>query len=196
VTEITRRRFCAGAGAGAGLVVLGAGCTSGDGRIQVGIEDDPGNGNPANPGNPGNPGGPEDLGGQPPPDLKGSPPADLANPNTGGPCPTGGISCGPASAVTATAFKHFTDNNQYDLYVCRDANGLYALNASCPHSGCTVKQQSNQFWCPCHSATFDLNGGHPTIPAFSSLEHYALCVDSAGNVQVDYNKVVPATTRA
>ncbi len=105
------------------------------------------------------------------------------------------MNAGPASAIAVGQAKHLTDNVNYDLYVLRDSGGLYALSASCTHAGCTVRKQTTEFYCPCHGATFDLNGQNPTGPAFSPLDHYALCVDSAGNVYVDYNTTVSPTTR-
>jgi Rieske Fe-S protein len=92
--------------------------------------------------------------------------------------------------------KHLTDNNNYDLFVCRDSGGLYALTAICTHQGCTVTKQASQFYCPCHGATYDLNGQHQTRPATGPLDHFAICLDQSGNVLVDYNTVVAATTRS
>ena len=120
---------------------------------------------------------------------------DLAH--GGATCPTSGVlDAGAASAIAVGSAKHFTDNQNYDLYVCRDSGGLYALSASCTHSGCTVSKQSSRFYCPCHGATFDLNGQHPTSPAFSPLDHYAVCVDGSGTIYVDYNSVVSPSTRS
>ncbi len=128
-------------------------------------------------------------------DLGSSGQPDLAQGQGNGNC-AAGVNAGQASAIAAGAAVHFTDNQSYDLFVCRDSGGLYALNAICPHAGCTVRKATSQFFCPCHGATFDLNGQHPTSPAFSPLDHYTLCVDAAGDVIVDFNTTVSATTRS
>jgi cytochrome b6-f complex iron-sulfur subunit len=201
---VSRRGFCAGAGAG--LVTIGvAGCDAFTPRTTLGAVDN----------QPGEPHGGDDAGvhepfdaagtnqpppdfaqnNQPPPDLaqNNQPPPDLAqqvNNNCSGP-----LNAGKASAIAMNGTKHFTDNVSYDLYVVRDSGGLYALNASCPHAGCTVKEQQGQWYCPCHGATFDLNGQNPTAPAFSPLDHYSLCIDGSGNVLVDYNTTVSPSTR-
>jgi len=193
---MSRRGFCVSAGAG--LVTLGlAACDPGARRVEVG-------GLSASDGNSSSHGGPHDGGvGGGNPDLAqggGSNP-DLAqgggNPDlaTGAGC-AGPVNAGSASAMAMGQAKHFSDNVNYDLYVVRDSGGLYAMNAACPHAGCTVKEQSSKWYCPCHGATFDLNGQNPTSPAFAPLDHYALCVDASGNILVDYNTVVPYTTRA
>src|SRR5206468_2872326 len=108
----------------------------------------------------------------------------------------GVLNAGAASAIASGAAKHFTDNVNYDLFVCRDSGGLYAMDGICPHAGCTVTHESSQWYCGCHGATWDLNGQHPTSTASSALRHYALCIDGSGNVLVDYNKTVTYTTRA
>src|SRR5207248_2882080 len=90
---------------------------------------------------------------------------DLASP--GGPpdlshgnpiCPAMPLNAGPAAALTLGTAKYFTDSVSYELFVCRDQAGLFALSASCTHAGATLKKESTQFYCPRHGATFDLNG--------------------------------------
>ena len=172
VRGVTRRDFCASAGAGAGLLVLGlAGCEGGPARISTGAIDD-------------EPGSPNDNGGG------GSP--DMAHAVTT--C-SGSLSAGAASAIAVGTAKHFS-GSQYDLYVCRDASGLFTVDSACTHSGCTVKLQSGKWYCPCHGARFNFDGTGPTSPAFSPLANYAVCVDSSGNITVDYNNTVSPSTRA
>lgn len=115
---------------------------------------------------------------------------DLAQ-ASGNTCATG-VSGGAASAITASSPKYVSTAK---AYVCRDAGGLYAMSSLCTHSGCKVSLDTNQWYCPCHGATFDLNGQHPTAPAYSSLKHYEMCVDGSGNVQIDTSKTVSASTR-
>jgi Rieske Fe-S protein len=70
------------------------------------------------------------------------------------------------------------------------------MDAACTHSGCILTPKPTQFHCDCHGANFDLNGEHPTLPAFFPLSHYALCVDASGNITVDYKTKVSSTVRA
>jgi Rieske Fe-S protein len=214
---VSRRGFCAGSGAG--LLVLGAGCSSGNPLWTTGPVDDqpPASTDMALP-----PRSPDLSQSGAQPDLAG---ADLANPTGAsdlaqggadlanplpqdmamgsGSCPSGLVpvtnSAGQpltASAVAMGTATYMTDNATYEFFVCRDSGGLYAMSASCTHAGCTVKLQSNQFLCPCHFATFDYNGQNPTSPAFSPLTHYALCVNGAsGSIFVNPNQAVTATTR-
>ena len=194
---MSRRRFCAGAGAG--LVTLGfAACDPGAARIVVGdgVGDEPNNNLAKGPTVDGS-SSPDLSSGTNPVDAghdaAAAPQADLAH--TTNNC-AGPYNAGAASAIAVGAAKYFTDNNTFELFLCRDAGGLYALSASCTHQGVTLTKQATKFHCSAHGANFDLNGEHPTSPAFSPLEHYALCVDATGNVLINYNSVVAASTRA
>ncbi|MDB4971092.1 MAG: Chitinase [Myxococcales bacterium] len=200
----SRRHFCAAAGAGLLLAGL-PGCDPGAARLGEGALDNNGMGGGGTGGNgstnhdmstqpsqdlAGQP--PHDLAGQPPQDLAGQPPGDMA---TAPSCTPGTVSAGAASTYTVGGTPKYFKSGTKELFVVRDAGGLYALTALCTHSGCTNQVKGSQFYCPCHGATFDFNGEKPTSPAFSSLKHYALCVDASGNVTVDPTKTVPATTR-
>jgi len=190
---LSRREFCALAGAS--LVGLGlTACDPGAPRIVLGdgVEDGT---NPTSNGPPVGDGAvspTEDLAHPPGSDLA-SGPHDMAMTTNG--C-SGPYNAGPASAITVGQAKHITDSVNFDAFLCRDANGLYAMSALCTHEGKLLTKQTSQFYCSRHGATFDLNGQHPTSPAYSSLEHYALCVDASGNVLLDYNTIVSPSTRA
>jgi Rieske Fe-S protein len=191
---MSRREFCGLAGSGLVALSLSA-CDPGAAKIIVGDGVAPTTSIGLGPPPPD--GGATDLaqniphdGATGPNDLAG--PQDLAQTSN---C-SGPYNAGAASAITVGAAKHLTDNVNFDLFLCRDSGGLYAMSAQCTHAGATLTHQSTQFHCPAHGATFDLNGQHPTSPAFSPLDHYALCVDGSGNVLIDYNTVVSASTRA
>jgi Rieske Fe-S protein len=197
---VSRRGFCVVAGAG--LITLGLpGCDPGEGRIALG-----GLGGSAPVGNGGNGdnGGGQDAGSGGGQDMAqgggqdGSTSHDMAqggqDSGSNNSC-SGPLNAGPASAITSGSAKHFTDNFNYDLYLVRDSGGLFAINASCPHAGCTVTHKTSSWYCNCHGATWDADGNHPTSPANSPLVHYSVCLDASGNVLVDYNKTVNYTTR-
>ena len=128
-------------------------------------------------------------GGTSPGDM-GSAPSDMAKPA----CTPGSISAGNASSYTVGGTPKLIQGNT-DIFVVRDANGLFAVSAICPHAGCTCEVQGSQYYCPCHGATFAFDGSKPTSPAHSSLPHYAMCVDASGNVTINPNMSVPSTTR-
>ena len=169
----SRRAFCQVAAAGiAGAATLQlVGCTGG------GFPDDGGGMSVDDAGNV-----------IPPPDLTGMQ-------QGGGSCPGGVTDTHKAAASftlnTATFFR------APEVFVCRDAGGLYALSSICPHAGCdvTFRSSTSGFRCPCHGAVFDFNGAHPTRPAFSPLDHYALCLSGAGTVAFDLSSTVDATQR-
>jgi cytochrome b6-f complex iron-sulfur subunit len=76
------------------------------------------------------------------------------------------------------------------IFVCRDADGYYALDAGCTHFGCDVALKSaadlkQGFACPCHGATYDANGLMPTSPAPGPLTHYLVCGEPSGALVVD-----------
>jgi Rieske Fe-S protein len=83
------------------------------------------------------------------------------------------------------------------VFICRDANGIYAVDAKCTHLGSDVEfvSASAGFKCPLHFATYDFNGEKPTAPAPKPLTHYAVCVTSSGTLLVDVAQEVDPSTR-
>jgi nitrite reductase/ring-hydroxylating ferredoxin subunit len=112
-------------------------------------------------------------------------------------CPTGSsmINAGASSQFPSGTYKVISASG-YVLFICHDSGGLFAMDASCPHEGVTLTKRTSDIYCRRHGATFDLNGQHPTSPAFSPLDHYPVCVDGSGNILVDVSRTVSATTRA
>ena len=183
---LPRRAFCAGTAAALGLVA----CGSDPARLSLGTLAPDDDGGTPDPGDAAQSGSSSDLASSSHTDLatKTSSP-DLAGPSNA--CTTG-ISGGAASAITASAPKYVSSAQ---AYVCRDAGGLYAMSSVCTHAGCKVTHETSSFYCPCHGASFDLDGQNPTYPAPSPLKHYEMCVDSSGNVQINKSKIVSASTR-
>ncbi len=187
--DITRRTFCAATGLG--LVTLPAACEKVS-EPHLGHPRD-GSSTGAHP----------DLAVAPVPNEDAATGAeDLAtfegdDAGGGGNCATGGsiVNAGPASAIVAGTPKGVVALPAV-FYVCRDAGGLYAVSGACTHQGCPVLLLGNKYVCPCHAATFDLDGENPTSPAPSPLPHLAVCVDGNGDVLVDTKHFVPAGVRA
>lgn len=81
------------------------------------------------------------------------------------------------------------------VVVARDARGVYAFSAVCPHFGCVVEVATGASTvCPCHGSTFDDDGMRLRGPATRSLINHpiALCL---GRVYVDRSRSVPVGTR-
>lgn len=174
---IDRRAFCLAAGCGA-LTLAGCGAdgtgfpfTPDDG----GAQDGPGGGDLAQGA------APDSSSGGANPDLSGAP---MCSGKITGPLAT---SVMMNQAVMASG----------NLYVCRDAKGLYALTDICTHAGCPVSFRggSNDFYCPCHASIFDFDGARVAGPAPRPLAHYACCLDGSGKVIVDTSKTVAANVR-
>lgn len=81
------------------------------------------------------------------------------------------------------------------FYVGHDANGIYAMSMQCTHKFCTVVPSGNELDCPCHHSRFDHNGKVLVGPAITPLPHYAVYIDSAGNLSVDKYTEVSASAR-
>jgi Rieske Fe-S protein len=85
--------------------------------------------------------------------------------------------------------------DDYRIHLCRDAGGLFAVDARCTHRGCTVSFQNGGFRCPCHASTFDADGQATGGPAPGPLRRYVVCVDAGGIVRIDLESEPPAGTR-
>ena len=75
-------------------------------------------------------------------------------------------------------------------FIAHDERGLYAINATCTHLGCTVRQASTGLQCPCHGSQFAANGAVTHGPAALPLNRSALSLDSKGQVVLDLSQMV------
>jgi len=77
------------------------------------------------------------------------------------------------------------------IWVVRDALGIYVLKSVCTHLGCTPNWLSaeNKFKCPCHGSGFRMNGMNFEGPAPRPLERYRVSVAEDGQLLVDTSKV-------
>jgi cytochrome b6-f complex iron-sulfur subunit len=111
----------------------------------------------------------------------------------GGVCPTtGAIDVGAPSTFTLNTPVYFAMGF---LFVVRDANGLYALTARCPHQGFTTRVEGTDFVCPRHGSQFSFDGAVITGPATAPLVHYAMCTLPNGNIGVLTSTVVADSDR-
>jgi Rieske Fe-S protein len=120
-----------------------------------------------------------------------APSIDLYDPT----CPKGFLlNAGPASSFAVGDARFYACSQ---LFVCRDAGGIYAMTAICTHQGCDVNfvPGQQQFQCPCHGSTFDFNGNVLIDPATAPLPHIQADLDGNGDVIVTINVNVDPATR-
>ena len=103
------------------------------------------------------------------------------SPVTGGTAaPSSGSVLLAASAVPVGAAAPATDPSTGDpIYVLQLRPGVFtALDAVCPHQGCTVSfvSASAGFVCPCHLSTFDSSGAVTQGPAATGLAKIPVAV--------------------
>ncbi len=176
-TEVSRRSFCAMSCAG--LAAFLASCTDSSGVVTTGPLGDEPDAAPAQPGDPD--AGTTDA-------AIGAPDASAGGPT----CSGGQVDCGAAQAIAIGAPKKIAGTN---IYVVRDAGGLFAVSSKCTHEGAQNSVTSGHFHCPRHNANFNFDGSIISGPVSRALAHYALCVLASGNVGVDTSKTVTAATR-
>jgi cytochrome b6-f complex iron-sulfur subunit len=80
-------------------------------------------------------------------------------------------------------------------FIKHDERGLYAINATCTHLGCLVKQAQLGFECPCHGSQFTTNGAVTQGPAALPLTYAALALNVEGKVVVDVSRPVAENDR-
>jgi Rieske Fe-S protein len=73
-------------------------------------------------------------------------------------------------------------------WLCRDEIGFYAVDAACPHLGCTVRQVESQWVCPCHHSVFSASGTLEAGPAPHGLRYLYVDLDDAGNLVIRRDK--------
>ena len=74
---------------------------------------------------------------------------------------------------------------RYRFFVLRRAALFTALSAICPHRRCTVRNDPEKgFICPCHGATFVLDGRVTGGPATSGLPHLRITEATTGQLIV------------
>mgnify|MGYP001548056224 CR=1 FL=1 len=112
---------------------------------------------------------------------------------SGGVCPTTrALDVGAPSTFTLNTPVYFAMGF---VFVVRDANGLYALTARCPHQGFTTRVEGTDFVCPRHGSQFSFDGAVLTGPATQPLVHYAMCTLDNGHVGVLTSQTVSDSER-
>jgi len=76
---------------------------------------------------------------------------------------------------------------QYRIWVVRNAEGLFVIYARCTHLGCTPdwKPSENKFKCPCHGSGYDSEGINFEGPAPRPMDRAHVEIDPEGQIVVD-----------
>ena len=79
---------------------------------------------------------------------------------------------------------------EYNVWVGRSEEGIYALSTVCTHLGCTPNwlPTDRKFKCPCHGSGFRFSGINFEGPAPRPLERYKVSLSNDGQVVVDKTK--------
>lgn len=79
---------------------------------------------------------------------------------------------------------------QYNIWVARNDEGIYALSTVCTHLGCTPNWLGSErkFKCPCHGSGFRFSGMHFEGPAPRPLERFMIYLAEDGQIIVDKTK--------
>ena len=79
---------------------------------------------------------------------------------------------------------------QYNAWVVRDDQSIFALSTVCTHLGCTPNwlPAESKFKCPCHGSGFRMTGIHFEGPAPRPLERFKISLANDGQILVDKTK--------
>ena len=79
---------------------------------------------------------------------------------------------------------------EFNVWVVRNDEGIYALSTVCTHLGCTPNWLigERKFKCPCHGSGFRFSGINFEGPAPRPLERYKIYLSGDGQIIVDKTK--------
>lgn len=80
---------------------------------------------------------------------------------------------------------------QYRIWVVRNAERLFVINAVCTHLGCTPdwKASENKFKCPCHGSGYDSEGINFEGPAPRPMDRAEVSLDAEGQIVVNKGRL-------
>jgi cytochrome b6-f complex iron-sulfur subunit len=80
---------------------------------------------------------------------------------------------------------------QYRIWVVRNAERLFVVYARCTHLGCTPdwKASEAKFKCPCHGSGYDSEGINFEGPAPRPLDRAQVALDPEGQIVVDVGRL-------
>jgi len=76
---------------------------------------------------------------------------------------------------------------QFRVWIVREPDRLYVIEAKCTHLGCTPNwlAAEGKFKCPCHGSGFTPDGINIEGPAPRPLERFQVTLTESGQIQVD-----------
>ncbi len=76
---------------------------------------------------------------------------------------------------------------QFRIWIVREADNLYVIEAKCTHLGCTPNWLASEgkFKCPCHGSGFTPDGVNIEGPAPRPLERFKVVLGEDGQIIVD-----------
>lgn len=79
----------------------------------------------------------------------------------------------------------------YRIWVVRNAERLFVIYARCTHLGCTPdwKPSENKFKCPCHGSGYDSEGINFEGPAPRPMDRAYVELDASGQIVVDTSRL-------
>jgi cytochrome b6-f complex iron-sulfur subunit len=80
---------------------------------------------------------------------------------------------------------------QYRIWVVRNAERMFVIYARCTHLGCTPdwKPSENKFKCPCHGSGYTSEGINFEGPAPRPMDRAHVELDAEGQIIVDTNRL-------
>jgi len=80
---------------------------------------------------------------------------------------------------------------QYRIWVVRNAEGIFVIYARCTHLGCTPdwKESENKFKCPCHGSGYDSEGVNFEGPAPRPMDRAHLELLPTEEILVDTSRL-------
>jgi Rieske Fe-S protein len=88
-----------------------------------------------------------------------------------------------------------TKFDEGNFFVFRDAQGVYAISATCTHLGCAVARSPRGFECPCHGSKFAAAGRVEAGPAPRALPWLEMGRAADGQLVVYADNEVPSGTK-
>jgi cytochrome b6-f complex iron-sulfur subunit len=94
----------------------------------------------------------------------------------------------PSEFLVGTVDQRFKET--FGVFVVRNEEGIYAINAVCTHLGCTPNwlEAENKFKCPCHGSGFYRTGINYEGPAPRPLERFRIALTDDGQMLIDKTK--------
>ncbi|MBI5410035.1 MAG: ubiquinol-cytochrome c reductase iron-sulfur subunit [Nitrospirae bacterium] len=79
---------------------------------------------------------------------------------------------------------------EHSVWIVREKNRIYAVQAKCTHLGCTPNYFAEEgiFKCPCHGSRFRFNGENLAGPAPRPLDRLAIYIGNDGQIIVDKSR--------